>query len=101
MDSKHKEAVNDKIEANWGQVDAETNQDYIEGLLDEYVFTSDYITDPTVPTDTQVRTDPEARIAKEALKDDKTELVYGHKADLITSVFGGNAVDPAALRRSD
>ena len=99
--SKHKEAVNDKIEANWGQVDAETNQAYIEGLLDGYVFTSDYITDPAVPTDTQVRTDPEARITKESLKDDKTELIYAHKADLISETFGGNAVNPADLRRTD
>jgi hypothetical protein len=99
--SKHKEVVNDKIEANWGQVDAETNQDYIEGLLDGYSFTDEYLSDPAVPTDTQVRTDPEARITKESLKDDKTEIIYAHKADLISGTFGGNAVNPADLRRSD
>jgi hypothetical protein len=65
------------------------------------VFTVEYLSDQAVPTDTQVRTDPEAKIAKESLKDDKTELVYAHKADLITEIFGGNAVNPAALRHTD
>ena len=99
--SRHKDGVNSKISDNWDQVNREVNAGYIERFLDDYVFTSDFITDGAVPTDTQVRTDPESRITKEALKDDKTDLLYAHKADLITDVFGGAAVDPAALRRGD
>lgn len=100
--SRHKDAVSGKIGANWEQIDGEINNAYIEGLLDDcYIFTSDYILDDVIPTDTQVRLDPDSRITKESLKDDKTELVYAHKADLISDIFGGNRVDPASLRSAD
>ena len=41
------------------------------------------------------------KLRKAELKDDKTELIYAHKADLISDCFGGNRVDPARLRSSD
>lgn len=99
--SRHKAAVNNKIAANWGAVDEGITDEYIERYLEDYSFTSDYITDPAIPTDTQVRTNPESKITKETLKDDMFELIYAHKADLISDIFGGNRVDPASLRPAE
>ena len=87
--SRHKEAVNGLIRANWDDVNRTITDEYIESYLDGYQFTPEFINTDDVPTDTEVRTNPQARLQKEELKIGKTDLLYEHKAELINDIFEG------------
>ena len=100
--SKNKEVINRLYNDAWDAIQEQISDRYITQLLDEnYVFNEDYLASDDVPTDIEVRTDFTKKLRKAELKDDKTELIYAHKADLISDCFGGNRVDPARLRPSD
>lgn len=99
--TRHKEQIHKLLEDNWNDILTEISDDYINDVLDNYVFTAEFITDDAVPTDSEVRTSVEKKLVKEQLKGDKTDLLYADKADIITSTFGGTPADPAELRRTE